>query len=57
MRRIVFVRCEDCGGRGHIPIRVVGLPHFTATSGFAGGGAVRCSCAGGWRAVVARRAE
>lgn len=53
MTKIVFVSCEDCGGRGHIPIRVV--PFANAWGAYAGGGAVRCTCAGGYRAVVRRR--
>lgn len=53
--RIFFRRCEDCRGRGFIPIRITGLPVFGYASGAAGGGAVRCTCAGGYRAVVARR--
>jgi hypothetical protein len=57
--RIFFRRCEDCGGRGFIPIRiplVTGRHPWTgAPCAAAGGGAVRCTCAGGYRAVVARR--
>lgn len=52
--RVVFVFCEDCGGRGFLAIRVV--PFFTAVGGCAGGGAVRCTCAGGFRAVLRRKA-
>jgi hypothetical protein len=46
--RIAFTRCDDCAGRGYIPIRIVGLPAFGRDlfgrpSGACGGGAVRCS--------------
>lgn len=55
--RILFKRCGDCAGRGHIPIRIVGMPTFGRDifgrpSSACGGGAVRCSCAAGFRAVV-----